>query len=94
MRAESYETSINDREVSTCRKQLMIADTKEPLKLEESLVEIVQSLSAISEENAASTQETSASMSELGNTFSIINESASQLQVLAADLTETISYFK
>ena len=60
----------------------------------ESLVEIVQSLSAISEENAASTQETSASMSELGNTFSIINESASQLQVLAADLTETISYFK
>jgi methyl-accepting chemotaxis protein len=60
----------------------------------ESLVEIVENLSAISEENAASTEATSASMCELGNTFSVINESAAQLQILAAELTETISYFK
>ncbi|MCR4739293.1 MAG: methyl-accepting chemotaxis protein [Lachnospiraceae bacterium] len=59
----------------------------------ESLVAIVEDLSAISEENAASSQETSASMTELGTTFAVINESASQLQALANDLTETISYF-
>ena len=60
----------------------------------ESLVDIVESLSAISEENAASSQETSASMTELRTTFEMINESATQLQALANDLTETISYFK
>ena len=60
----------------------------------ESLVDIVESLSAISEENAASSQETSASMTELRATFEMINESAAQLQALANDLTETISYFK
>jgi methyl-accepting chemotaxis protein len=60
----------------------------------ESLVDIVESLSAISEENAASSQETSASMTELRSTFEMINESAAQLQALANDLTETISYFK
>ncbi|MCR5509248.1 MAG: hypothetical protein K6F34_11265 [Lachnospiraceae bacterium] len=60
----------------------------------ESLVEIVQNLSSISEQNAVSTEQTSVSMNELGNTFSVINESAAQLQVLASDLTDTISYFR
>ena len=59
-----------------------------------SLVEIIQDLSAISEENAASTQETNASMQELSATFSVINESAMQLQALADNLQDTISYFK
>ena len=44
--------------------------------------------------NAASTEETNASMEELNATFSIITESASKLQVLAENMTETISYFK
>jgi len=57
------------------------------------LVEIIADLSAISEENAASAQETNASMEELNATFSIINEAAAKLQVLAGDLTETISFF-
>ena len=77
--------SENSRSIRTMVSNLAAA--------KESLVEIVQSLSAISEENAASTQQTSESMAELGTTFAVINESASQLQVLAADLTETISYF-
>ncbi len=59
-----------------------------------SLVEIIQDLSAISEENAASTQETNASMQELNDTFAVINDSASKLQVLAGNLSETISYFR
>lgn len=58
------------------------------------LVSIISDLSAISEENAASTQETNASMQELNATFSIINEAAANLQTLATDLTDTISYFK
>ena len=58
------------------------------------LMEIISDLSAISEENAASTEETNASMEELNATFTIISESAGRLQGLAADLTDTISYFK
>ncbi|MCR5735227.1 MAG: methyl-accepting chemotaxis protein [Lachnospiraceae bacterium] len=77
--------SENSRSIRSMIKNLESA--------KESLVDIVESLSAISEENAASSQETSASMTELGTTFAVINESASQLQALAADLTETISYF-
>ena len=57
------------------------------------LVEIISDLSAISEENAASAEETNASMEELNANFSIINEAAANLQALANDLTETISYF-
>ena len=60
----------------------------------ESLTDVVENLSAISEENAASTEQTSISMNELDSTFEVINESATQLRALAADLTETISYFK
>ena len=58
------------------------------------LVEIIQDLSAISEENAASTEQTNASMQELNATFSVISESAVQLQSLADELEDTISYFK
>ena len=63
-------------------------------KAKDQLMEIISDLSAISEENAASTEETNASMEELNATFSIITESASKLQVLAENMTETISYFK
>ena len=58
------------------------------------LVEIIQDLSAISEENAASTEQTNASMQELNATFSVISESAVQLQSLADELEDTISYFR
>ena len=78
--------SDNSRSISKMVKNLEEAKN--------SLVEIVENLSAISEENAASTAETSESMSRLDVTFSVINESASQLRTLASDLTETISYFK
>ena len=60
----------------------------------ETLVDLVENLSAISEENAASTEQTSISMNELDTTFTVINESAAELGVLASDLTETINYFK
>ena len=60
----------------------------------ESLVNIISDLSAISEENAAATEETNASMEELNATFTIISESAGQLQNLATELAESISYFK
>ena len=58
------------------------------------LLEIIADLSAISEENAASTEETNASMEELNATFTMITESANRLQGLAADLEDTVSYFK
>ena len=57
------------------------------------LSRIVEDLSAISEENAASTQETNASMEELNATFMMISDSAGQLQTLASELEDTISYF-
>ena len=63
-------------------------------KAKDSLIEIIADLSAISQENAASSQETNASMQELNATFTVISESASQLQSLADSMTETISYFK
>ena len=59
----------------------------------DTLVGIVSDLSAITEENAASTQETNASMEELNATFNLINDSADNLQNLAMELQEIISYF-
>ncbi|MCR5441401.1 MAG: HAMP domain-containing protein [Lachnospiraceae bacterium] len=63
-------------------------------KARESLDSIIEDLSAISEENAASTQETNASMEELNATFTLISQSAMDLQDLANKLNDTISYFK
>ena len=60
----------------------------------EMLVDLVENLSAISERNATSTEQTSMSMNELDTTFTIINESAAKLGLLASDLIETINYFK
>ena len=58
------------------------------------LVSIISDLSAVSEENAASTEETNASMQELNATFAIITDAANNLQVLAENMTDAISYFK
>lgn len=58
------------------------------------LVGIIADLSAISEENAASAEETNASMEELNATFAIITDSANNLQNLAENMTETISFFQ
>ncbi|MBR7089046.1 MAG: methyl-accepting chemotaxis protein [Lachnospiraceae bacterium] len=63
-------------------------------KAREALDSIIEDLSAISEENAASTQETNASMEELNATFTLISQSAMDLQDLANKLNDTISYFK
>ena len=60
----------------------------------ESLQGIMQDLSAISEENAASTEQTNASMEELNATFETISEAASELQTLAEELNEEISFFR
>ncbi len=66
---------------------------KELERAKEILNGIIQDLSAISEENAASSEETTASMQELSATFSVITDSAESLKELAADMSETISYF-
>ena len=58
------------------------------------LVGIIADLSAISEENAASAEETNASMEELNATFALITDSANNLQNLAENMTETISFFQ
>ncbi len=63
-------------------------------KARQELDTIIEDLSAISEENAASTQETNASMEELNATFTLISQSAADLQDLANKLNDTISYFK
>lgn len=57
------------------------------------LTSIIEDLSAISEQNAASTQETNASMEELNATFNIIADSAKNLQMIAENLKQEISFF-
>ena len=57
------------------------------------LNDVINDLSAISEENAASAEETNSSMEELSATFSYINESAADLQKMAENLSEAVSYF-
>ena len=59
----------------------------------EGLGGIIEDLSAISEENAAATQETNASIEELSATFQLISDGALELNQLAADMHETISFF-
>ncbi len=79
---------VKDTSASITKRISELADAKN------GLMEIISDLSAISEENAASTEETNASMEELNATFTIISESASKLQGLASELTDTISYFR
>ncbi|MCR5098727.1 MAG: methyl-accepting chemotaxis protein [Lachnospiraceae bacterium] len=66
---------------------------KELEEAKTTLNNLIEDLSAISEENAATTEETNASMQELSATFSVINDEAEDLKQLAADLSETMSYF-
>lgn len=58
------------------------------------IVDAMSSLSAISEENAASTEETSASMEELNATVNILASSAENLNEIAGQLEEELSFFK
>ena len=58
------------------------------------IVDAMDSLSAISEENAASTEQTSASMQELNATVNVLSQSASNLNDLAKQLEEDLSFFK
>ena len=60
----------------------------------ENLTDTIQDLSVMTEQSAASAEETTASMQELHSTFTIMSESAGQLQDLADDLKETMSFFR
>ncbi len=104
---DSFETQSAQMETtrenmeSMARGVISVAESAEAIasKIEgltsakDTLVGIVSDLSAISQENAASTEETNASMEELNATFNLINQSAGNLQNLATELTEIISYF-
>lgn len=68
--------------------------TRSMNEAKESLINVINDLSAITEENAASTEETNASMEELNATFATITEAASDLQKLAAQLDDEISFFQ
>ncbi|MCR5674074.1 MAG: cache domain-containing protein, partial [Lachnospiraceae bacterium] len=59
-----------------------------------SLTETIQDLAVLSEQNVAFTEETTASMQELHETFTVISESAGQLQLLADDLQETMAFLR
>lgn len=59
----------------------------------DSLSSIIEDLSSISEENAAATEQTNASMEELDATFTIIAQSAKELQEIAVKLKDEISFF-
>lgn len=59
----------------------------------QSLTDIISDLSAISQENAASTEQTNASMEELTSTFTVINDAASSLKHLTAELKKTVDFF-
>ena len=87
--------TMNENVVNVKNTSTEISDRVSSLnEAKNGLMEIISDLSAISEENAASTEETNASMEELNATFTLISDSASKLQKLASDLTDTISYFK
>ena len=58
------------------------------------IVDAMSTLSAISEENAASTEETSASMQELNATINILAESSRNLDEVARQLNDDLSFFK
>ena len=58
-----------------------------------SITDSVQDLSAISEENAASSQQVAASVSGIVDAINEITDSSNTTNSMAADLTETVSYF-
>ncbi len=60
----------------------------------EDLEGVIRDLAAAAVQNVAFTEETTASMQELHTTFTVMSESAGQLQVLADDLRETVSFFR
>lgn len=80
-------TRIQDSTIDTEDKTTTMNETKDRL------TGIVADLSAISEQNAASTEETNAAMEELNATFSIIANSAKNLQEIADELEEKIGFF-
>ncbi|MCQ2499349.1 MAG: methyl-accepting chemotaxis protein [Lachnospiraceae bacterium] len=59
-----------------------------------SITSSVSDLSAISEENAASNQQVSASVAEIAEAINSIASNSNSTNVMASDLTETVSYFK
>ncbi|MCR5684747.1 MAG: methyl-accepting chemotaxis protein [Lachnospiraceae bacterium] len=58
------------------------------------ILDSVESLSSISEENAASTEETSASLDQLNNNMETVVEQAEDLTRIAADLRQSVEYFR
>ena len=58
------------------------------------IITAVESLSAIAEENAASTQQTSASLTQLSENMNDVVDRANELSQVAADLQESVSFFR
>lgn len=101
LQGEQLDSTRNDMDGMVSNVDNVAVSARDIAKLAEnlnlakaSLIEIISDLSAISEENAASTEETNASVEELNATFTLIDQSADELQQLAVQLDDTISYFK
>ena len=78
---------VQDSAIDTGSKTERINERKD------SLSSIIEDLSSISEENAAATEQTNASMQELNATFTIIAQAAKELQDIAIELKDEISFF-
>lgn len=88
---------MNELSQNAIKVQDSAADTGSKTELvnerKNSLSSIIEDLSSISEENAAATEQTNASMQELNATFTIIAEAAKELQDIAVELKDEISFF-
>lgn len=95
---KNVKTEMENLSLNASDVQNSASDTgskaKEIDSSKETLTNIIDDLSAISEENAAGTEETNASMEELNATFQIISKSADDLQEVARQLDEQVSFFK
>lgn len=92
-KAEMAKMAENVQNVANSSLQIQ-EQAKNLEQAKDSLVGIISDLSAVSQENAAATEETNASMEELNATFTLIANSANDLQTIAENMQETISYFR
>lgn len=91
-KAEMQSMADNVQNVAASSNQIS-EQVKNLESAKDSLVGIIADLSAVSQENAAATEQTNASMEELNATFTLIANSATDLQSIAENMQETISYF-
>lgn len=81
-----------DESIESVKGITKTADVMDSAKNE--VVEIVQSLAAISEENAAGAQETSASVTQVTEIMVDLNNKATELENISAQLNELMERFK